>query len=331
MRRVLCFIVFVICSYSLFSQDEQIKIIQQLTLENHLLKSDSLKQLHDSIFRLNRMCRDEVSNLKETVNGLKNDTSELRLKITRLDRNIENLNKNKIKIERDLLSQRIDSMKMDVEKLKMLVKSQYDTMLLNKAKVKEEVEMAKKEVKEQLIINLASNYTNKSFDSVIQFSTKESVFRDMKLLGDRSDCMQVLNDLALYFEADDLFRNRYDKKRNSDLLLKLQNIIRESVLLKSMIYKLSDYEQLSTGLKDCMKIILEYDDPKNKNYVVTKQLEEVDKEYKRELIFKEIKSYIVSYGFNFIDYPYLTSIISDIIFYKQNDPDRDIKEFYTKL
>lgn len=331
MRRVLCFIVFVICSYSLFSQDEQIKIIQQLTLENHLLKSDSLKPLHDSIFRLNRMYRVEVSDLKEMVNDLKNDTSELRKKITRLDRNIENLNKNKIKIERDLLLLKMDSMKMEVEKLNLLVKSQYDTMLLNKAKDKEKIEMAKMEVKEQLLINLASTYTNKSFDSVIQFSTKESVFRDMKLLGDRLDCMQVLNDLALYFETDDLFRNKYDNKRSSELLLKLKNIKRESVLLKSMINKLSDYKLLSTGLKDCMYNILEYDDRESKKYLVTKGLEEAEKELKRALIFKEIKSYIVSYGFNFIDYPYLTSIITDIIFYKQSDPDRDIKELYTKL
>ena len=52
---------------------------------------------------------------------------------------------------------------------------------------------------------------------------------------------------------------------------------------------------------------------------------------KYKKILSEISTYIFEYDFNFVDYPYLSDIISQLIKLKRTNPDADINDLIKKL
>jgi hypothetical protein len=68
----------------------------------------------------------------------------------------------------------------------------------------------------------------------------------------------------------------------------------------------------------------------DKREVVASMEDEIQKQ-KFNKILSEISLYIFNYDFNFVDYPYLSDIVLEIMKRKQPNPDADITYLLAKL
>ena len=91
-----------------------------------------------------------------------------------------------------------------------------------------------------------------------------------------------------------------------------------------LIDKLSKYKLCSEGLKTTIDKILEID----KKFVAN---DDYTQKTKLNDVLAEIAWYFRNYRFNFIDYPYLSEVVLEIIKLKQKDANTDIAILKEKL
>ncbi|MDR1829488.1 MAG: hypothetical protein LBQ76_01820 [Candidatus Fibromonas sp.] len=299
---------FVLYGFSTVYSNDLIEKIQKLTLENDSLKKQIVKPLRDS-----------VSIFKNKIEKLDKDLAAANKKLTDLD-------KNKVKIENDSLK-------------KQVIKPLRDSISIFKSKIeksdKENKEMEKKisekdgliaqkyaEGQQNVYSQIAQVY-NKPFDELIKLHTKQLVERNLLLVGNDEKARKKLQDLQKYFAAEQTLEERYNEQKVKNSQSQIAGIEQTSEV-KNLVDKLRDYKLCNDALKATIDKILEID----KKFVANSENTQNDKQ--RDILF-ELSWYFRNYRFNFIDYPYLSKIVLEIMDLKQKDANADIKHLSNKL
>jgi len=321
MKKVIVFILVIFCCSSAYTQD-LIKEIQKLTLANDSLQKQVIKPLNDSIMKLNSARKAEIVKLQEQVNFLRNDSIESNAKVKNLESSIADLNKNKVKIERDNLQTTVDSLSATVADNEKII-SQKNEQIAQEKNLCEQKSMQDKEKGKQEALNPIIQAYNKPFDELIISSTKQTVERDLLIVGSNIDLQKKLLDLQKYFSAEQGLREQYNEQKVVTAKNELTSI-EQTELVLNLTDKLSYYKLCSDGLKTTIEKILEID----KQFVAN---DEYTQETKLNDVLNELAWYFRNYRFNFTDNPYLTEIVLEIIKLKQKDANTDIANLKDKL
>ncbi len=146
----------------------------------------------------------------------------------------------------------------------------------------------------------------------------------MVLIGDNLIAKQKLQDLKKYFDAYSVLENIFDVQKLLKAQIQLKSITEKSDLVKKLIISTGEYELRSIALKKTIGKIVEFDKTVIANNDETEKI-------KFQQIVVEIAWYIRNYRFNFIDYPYLASIVLEIMIKKQGNANADISDLFSKL
>lgn len=294
MKRLL-FIVIVVCaSYSTYSQEGLID-----RLEKQFFTIDSLKK---AAIHSHELIAEKQSKLKKLEDSLKAVNNEL----VRMEAIKSNQNSDSILV--------LSSQLLQKEKLLL------DAHNNNKKNVTE----AKEQGKMEALANLFNLYLKKTFNDLIESSTKQSIEKDQQLFGDKIELKSLLSDLEKYFKAKELLNKKYDPGQIEIAQNELNQIKRESELLSKLKNDLRLYKTYNDGLKEMLSEIVKID--ANPNQTVSGLPEEVQK-----LKFYKISSYIFNYDFNLKDFPYLSNIVLEIIKRKTPSPDAEVSDLIQKL
>jgi len=321
MKKIIVVILIMFGVSNAYTQD-LIKEIQKLTLANDSLQKQVIKPLNDSILKLNSAHSNEIAKLNEQLKALENEKSELNKKIKTLESTVAELNKNKIKIERDNLQAKCDSLIIKVKELENLISAK-DKQIAQEKELGQQKSIQEKEKGKSEILNLIIQTYNKPLDELIINTNIKSVERDMSIVGDKTVVQQKLLSLQKYFNSEQVLNEKYSEQRVENALTQLKSIEQTELVLK-LIDKLSKYKLCNDGLKTTIDKILEID----KKFVAN---DEYTQKTKLNDVLAEIAWYFRNYRFNFIDYPYLSEIVLEIIKLKQKDANTDIAILKEKL
>lgn len=321
MKKVIILILIMFGVSNAYTQD-LIKEIQKLTLANDSLQKQVIKPLNDSILKLNSAHSNEIAKLNEQLKALENEKSELNKKIKTLESTVAELNKNKIKVERDNLQAKCDSLIIKVKELENLISAK-DKQIAKEKELGQQKSIQEKEKGKSEILNLIIQTYNKPLDELIINTNIKSVERDMSIVGDKTVVQQKLLSLQKYYNSEQVLNEKYSEQRVENALTQLKSIEQTELVLK-LIDKLSKYKLCNDGLKKTIDKILEID----KKFVAN---DEYTQKTKLNDVLAEIAWYFRNYRFNFIDYPYLSEVVLEIIKLKQNDANTDIAILKEKL
>ena len=321
MKKVIVVILIIFGVSNAYTQD-LIKEIQKLTLANDSLQKQVIKPLNDSILKLNSAHSIEIAKLNEQLKVIEIEKSELNKNIKTLESTVGELNKNKIKVERDNLKAKCDSLIIKVKELENLISAK-DKQIAQEKELGQQKSIQEKEKGKSEILNLIIQTYNKPLDELIINTNIKSVERDMSIVGDKTVVQQKLLSLQKYFNSEQVLNEKYSEQRVENALIQLKSIEQTELVLK-LIDKLSKYKLCNDGLKTTIDKILEID----KKFVAN---DDYTQETKWKDISSELAWYFRNYRFNFIDYPYLSEIVLEIIKLKQKDANTDIAILKEKL
>lgn len=317
-------------TYSAQSQD-LIKELKKLTLENDSLKSQIIKPLKIELKESIEKNRNEISILKVKLNALEKDTITFQKKILGLNKEIVDLNKNKLTLENIKLQ---DQIKLLTEKNNSLslINEKNSTLIKDKDTQIKDVAIREKETgKKEIITTIINTYKNRKFDELIICSTKSSVQKDEQLIGNNSEIFELLLDLETYFTSKELLNQKIDINQIDLNKNKLNQIKRESVLIKSLNEHLENYNTLSLKLKETIININVFDDKSSKKNMVGEGIDKTTRQEKLDKIFSVLLPYVFDYDIKYNDYPYLFDIVLDVIKRKQSNTDEDISDLLKKI
>lgn len=322
MKKVIVVVLIMFSVLNAHAQD-LIKEIQKLTLENDSLQKQVIKPLNDSIVKLTSSHRDQIVKLNEQLKSLEKDKGELNKKNEDIGSSLSELNRSKIKLERDSLKFKCDSLinklkdaQENISKQKKLVDEERE--LFNQ-KASQEKDNGKSEIRNQII----QTYT-KPLDELIINSTIKSVERDMSIVGDKTVVQQKLLSLQIYFNAQQVLNEKFSEQRVTYALNQLKSLEQTALVLKLndklVKYKLVCYD----GLKTTIDKIIEID----KKFVAN---DDFTQKEKLKDVMGEIAWFIRNYKFDLMEYPYLSSIVLEVIKLKEKDANSDVSFLKDKL
>jgi hypothetical protein len=243
-----------------------------------------------------------------------------------------------IKQDRDIESQKkqISDLKEDIE----IKKQEHDSIIKIKQtqiknlrsdlqkkinEKKEEVEEAKKRVKDQFLDNISLTYlSNNNFDDLINSSNIQTLQRDRDLLGNKlltnKRLKQKFDDLKVYYTSKALLDMPFNETKVKTARQKLSTIKTKSKLIPELNENLEYYLDAYQGFTDCLDAIKSID---LKGMVNGKgrPIEMI----KYNNIVAEISSYIKDYGLTYSNYPYISEILFKIIDKKYRNVDANIQ------
>ena len=321
MKKVIVVILIIFGVSNAYTQD-LIKEVQKLTLANDSLQKQVIKPLNDSILQLNSAHSIEIAKLKEQLKVIEIEKSELNKTIKSLESTVGELNKNKIKVERDNLKAKYDSLIIKVEDLESLISAK-DKQIAQVKELGLQKSIEEKEKGKSEILNLIIQTYNIPLDELIINSNIKSVERDMSIVGDKTVVYQKLVSLQKYYNSELVLNEKYSEQRVENALTQLKSIEQTELVIK-LIDKLSKYKLCNDGLKTTIDKILEID----KNFLAN---DEYTQKTKLNDVLAEIAWYFRNYRFNFIDYPYLSEVVLEIVKLKQKDANTNIAILKEKL
>ncbi|MBK9507761.1 MAG: hypothetical protein IPO03_20600 [Bacteroidetes bacterium] len=321
MKKVMVVILIIFAVCNAYTQD-LIMEIQKLTLANDSLQKQVIKPLNDSILKLNSAHSIEIAKLNEQLRVIEIEKSELNKTIKTLESTVGELNKNKIKVERDNLKRKCDSLIIKVKELENLINAK-DKQIAQELELGQQKSIEEKEKGKGEILNLIIQTYNKPLDELIINTNIKSVDRDMSIVGDKTVVYQKLVSLQKYYNSELVLNEKYNEQRVENALTQLKSIEQTELVIK-LIDKLSKYKLCSEGLKTTIDKILEID----KKFVAN---DDYTQKTKLNDVLAEIAWYFRNYRFNFIDYPYLSEVVLEIIKLKQKDANTDIAILKEKL
>ncbi len=293
-----------------------LKRFEQIFLENNNLKSELLK---------------EQTKYAELSSAYKKDTIKLKVQLKDLEKELQNeqkkvnvLNKNKIVEERDNLRSKVDSMNTAIIKQIKTIADKDKNVEIEKVNAIIKIEAAKNEGKTEALASILKSYNNRLFDDLIKISSRESVTRDMQIVGDNPDVKTVLHDLFIFFSSKDLLSEKFDATRFNNTQTQLNQIKYPSKLLEALKEDFEYYKDFNTALKETISKVAYLDKTKSANG---------DSEIQK-LKFNEIVIILADYIYNYYDYskyPYLSNIINEIVKRKKSNADEDIKDLLNKV
>lgn len=319
-------IVLFLMSYGLLNTYAQNSVADKIA--NQAVEIDSLKRAYktvemkiDSLQKI--IISNELSNKQQAtiyranelkyadeIEGLKNELSRL-----------EKFKSEKIAIEASLLakSDSINSLKNQITQKDNEIKTITE-------KCKKDAAAEKENGKNEVLNQLENTYKNISFDELINSSTIASIQRDKQLIGNNTDIKQIIIDLETYFRARNLLSNKFNSPLVNDAISQVSLIKHESKLVATLKDNLDNFKTFNEGLNTAIQNIIVID----KKEIVKGMSEQVVKS-KFNKILSELSKFIFDYNFNFIDYPYLSDVVLEIIKRKQPNPDADISDLLKRI
>jgi hypothetical protein len=300
-----------LCSFlTVYSQD-LVKEIQKLTLANDSLLKQVIKPKQDSIL-----------NLQVQIKKIEKDKDDLNNKIKNLESSVDKLNKDKLKIERDSLQKYNKNLNEEKVKLEKKNSEQEKEIATIKNENLKKEQQKYTEGQQNAYNQIAQTY-NKPFDELIKLLTKQTVERDLLLVGNNETVKKKMQNLQKYFVSKQVLEERYNEKKVETAQNQLKDI-EQSAFVKDLADKLVDYKLCNDGLKTTINNILKIDKEFSSNDDYTQKTKLQD-------ILFEISGYFRNYRFNFEDYPYLSGTVLEIMKLKQKDANTDIKYLLDRL
>lgn len=293
-----------------------LKYYEQKILENSQLKIE-LQTEKQNFSNLSNAYKKDTLTLQNQIKELRNEVSSLKQKVS-------DLNKDKIKEERDNLQKKVDSLNILISQKNQTIIDKDKQITNEKANVKITAENAKNDGKAEALAGIVNSYKNKLFDDLIKSSTKESVVRDMQLVGYNPEIKPVLIDLQIYFNAKELLSEKFDEVQIKNTQTQLSQIKRQSKMLDALKDDVEFYQDFSTALKETVSELVNLDKLKSADG---------DSEIQK-LKFNEIVTILTDYMYNYYDYAkyaYLSDLVLEIIKRKQPNADADITDLLIKL
>ncbi len=299
---------------------------------------------------------DKIATQAVEIDSLKRVFKTLEIKIDSLQNKISiNESENKKQITNYRTTEKtnadeIEDLKRELSKLEKyktekkdnetLLKANSDSILSLKNQIIEKVneiktieEKGKKDTttekengKNEVLNKLVNTYKNKSFDDLVKSSSTVSLQRDKQLIGNNTEISQIITDLETYFNAEELLSNKFNSAQVSNYLSLLALIKQQSKLVVTLKDNLGNFKIFNEGLNTAIKNIFIID---TKEFV--KGMDEQIVKAKLNKILSELSIFIFNYNFNFVDYPYFSDIILEIIKRKQPNPDADISDLLKKI
>lgn len=249
----------------------------------------------------------KIDSLEKALQDMRQENDNLKSELSKMEKNQQsrkNMN-DQLKSKTDSISVLESKLNEEKQKGEQIARDQY------------------KKGKQEVLDTIIQSYKDKRFDELIKSSTKESVQRDLQLVGDNLDVKNILSDLDKYFNAKELLKEKYDDNKIQNAKKQLTLINQTSdLLLEKLKENIDKYDRFTKGLKEKMKTINELD----KKESVYGMDEKIQKQK-----FDKISSYIFNYDFNLLDYPYLSEIVLEIIKRKYPDADADISDLLKRL
>ena len=285
-------------------------LTSQITILNKNIKTNEStndKLLKENLAKENKQ-KEEIEKLKNDISKLEKYTSE----------------KKAIEKELEAKNESINELKKQISEKDNEIKKIPEN---NKKLAAEEKEKGKSEV----INKLVNTYTNKSFDDLINSSSITSVQRDNNIIVNKTDVKQIIADLETYFIAVNLFSKKFNESQVKNSLSQVTHIqqsklVAASAAVVALKDNLDNFKTFNDGLNTAIQNIITID----KKEIVKGMSEDVVK-LKLNKILSELSKFIFDYNFNFIDYPYLSEIVLEIIKRKQPNPDDDISNLLSKI
>jgi len=300
-----------LCGFSAAYSQDLVKEIQKLTLTNDSLQKQVIKPKQDSIL-----------NLQGQIKKMEKDNGDLNNKIKNLESSVDKLSKDKLKIERDSLQKHNKNLIEEKAKLEKKNSEQEKDIATIKSENLKKEQQKYTEGQQNVRNQIAQTY-NKPFDELIKLLTKQIVERDLLLVGDNETAKKKIQSLQKYFISKQVLEERYNEKKVETAQNQLKDI-EQSAFVKDLADKLGDYKLCNDGLKTTVNNILKIDKEFSSNDDYTQKTKLQD-------ILFEISWYFRNYRFNFEDYPYLSSVVLEIMKLKQKDANTDIKYLLDRL
>jgi len=193
-------------------------------------------------------------------------------------------------------------------------------------KSKKDASTEKENGKNEVLNQLLNTYKNKSFDDLINSSSLTSLLRDKQLIGNNSDVKQIIADLETYYNAEKLLSNKFNASQLNNALSQVTVIKQQSKLVPTLKDNLDNLKIINEGLNTTIQNIIALD---KKEFV--KGMDEQIIKSKLNKVLSELSKYIFDYNFNFLDYPYLSEVVLEIIKRKRPNPDADISDLLKKI
>jgi hypothetical protein len=133
-------------------------------------------------------------------------------------------------------------------------------------------------------------------------------------------------DLETYFNANNLVSNKFNVTESNRYLNQLGLIKQQSKLVDALKESLNNFKIVNDGLLLCIQNIMALDNKESVNGM-NKNIMKL----KFNKVLAEISIYIFDYDFNFVEYPYLSDVLSEIIKRKQPNPDADISDLLKRI
>jgi peptidoglycan hydrolase CwlO-like protein len=273
----------------------------------------------------------EKQNFSDLYEAYKKDTlalqkqiKDLRNEVSSEKQKVSDLNNNKVKEERDNLQTKVDSLITVISKLNQTIADNDKQIEKAKANSITSADKAKNDGKAEALASIVNSYKNRPFDDLIKSSTKGSVDRDMQLVGNNPEVKPVLNDLQIYFNAQELLSEKFDAVKIKNAQTQLNQINRQSKLLDALKEDVDFYQNFKTALKETISKLVNLDKRKSADGDPDIQ----------KLKFNDIVTILTDYIYNYYDYtkyPYLSDIVLEIIKRKQPNADADITDLLIKL
>ena len=318
MKKIIVLALLICVVNKAYSQTDSLflKNYDQKILENSKLKTD-LQTEKQKFFKLSDAYNKDTLALKNQIKDLRNEVSSEKQKVS-------DLNKNKIKEERDNLQTKVDSLNTVISKQKQTIADQDKQITNEKTNAKITADNAKNDGKLEALASIVNSYKNRPFDDLIKSSTKESVARDMQLVGNNPEVKPVLNDLQIYFNARSLLSEKFDANQIKNAQTQLSQIKRESKRLDALKDDVEFYQDFNNALKETVSKLVNLDKRNSANG---------DSEIQK-LKFNDIVTILTDYMYNYYDYakyPYLSDRVLEIIKRKQPNADADVTDLLKKL
>lgn len=337
MKKLIFFVVY-FCGYTTaysqvnltIQQYDSLKKVQVVLAEKNQYLQDSILNFATRCTQDSKEANDSITNLhksyKEELRKLVTEKEKLNKELNTANKKVADLQKNKIIIERDSLHYLVNRIKADNLKLndKLLEKDNEITSVQKQGEQKAYQE--KENGKREALANLVETYKNKPFDDLIKSSNKETIHRDIVLVGNNAEVKLVLNDLLKYFDAKEQLTKKFDAVQIMNTQTQLNQIKQKSILLDKLKKNVGNYQKFNDGLKVMLKKLNKIDEE-----IQGENMDEETRNTKITKIMSEISSYIFSYDSNFTDYPYLTDIVLEIIKSKQPNADADVTDLLRQL
>ena len=301
----------------------------------------------DSLKKANKTLTSQITTLNNNINTNESSNLELSKKnlakekkqkedIEKLNKKIENLNKeieklDKFTSEKKAIENELKAKNESIDKLEKKI-SEKDSEIKNITENNKKVAADEKEKgKSEVIYQLVNTYRNKSFDDLIKSSSITSVQRDKLLIDNNPDVKQIIADLETYFIAVNLFSKKFNESQVKNSLSQVTHIqqsklVAASAAVVALKDNLDNFKTFNDGLNTAIQNIITID----KKEIVKGMSEDVVK-LKLNKILSELSKFIFDYNFNFIDYPYLSEIVLEIIKRKQPNPDAIISDLLSKI